>query len=121
MSLDMLGHVSGDFVSLIATRTPKGGAYIEGVWQSSDGTPTSHAINLQPLNDRESKNYVQGRRLEDYRKAYINDGELFGLQPSDIWEFDPGEGIQKFKVVSMDNRPWRNYCKLILVRLDDQS
>ena len=121
MSLDMLGHVSDDFVSLVAKRIPQSGTYVDGIWQSADGVAGDYDINLQPLNDRESKNYAQGRRLEDYRKVFINDGELFGLQPSDIWEFDPGEGVQQFEIVSMDNRPWRNYCKLILVRLDDQS
>lgn len=76
-----------------------------------------HNITAQPAGDREIDTLsVGGERIKDARKIYVNDGDFYSIMPSDIWVFDG----QRFKCMKLDNRPWRNYCKAIVVRIDDQ-
>ena len=122
MSLDMAGHVEGEFVSLVVTRTPQPGAYdADGIWQATPGQPVPHSANVQPASDREIANArAVGERITDVRRLYLNDGITPSLAPSDMWQMDVGYGTKNWKTVALDNRPWRNYCKVIVVRLDDQ-
>ena len=121
MSLDMSGHIDGAFKSLDVIRTPVTGSYIDGIWSPTNGTPSTHAANVQPLNHREIQQLQQGgERITETWKLYINDGDLFSIAPSDIWTFDTGKGVKKHKAISMDCRPWRNYCKIIVSLIDDQ-
>lgn len=122
MSLDMAGHVDGEFVSLQAVRIPQSGAYdANGNWQATAGQPASHSANVQPASDQEIQNArAVGERITDVRRLYLNDGITPSIAPSDLWQMDVGYGTKAWKTVALDNRPWRNYCKVIVVRLDDQ-
>lgn len=116
-TLDMAGHIDSDFESHIATRTPDAGTRVNGVWTSSDGTPDTHSVTLQNLREKELDVIARGgERIIDARKMYVNDGDLYSISPSDIWTFPGISG--SFKSVAIDNRPWRNYCKIILSRVD---
>lgn len=118
MSLNMRGFVDGTFKSVNATRITKGGQYVEGIWQEDEDVETPHTVNLQPLNAKEIQTLnIGGERVNDMRKVYVNDGDMYDISPSDMWRFEGIDG--EFKAVSMDNRPWRDYCKIIVSRKDD--
>lgn len=117
--LNMSGHVDSVFRSTTGTRTSTtGGGYVDGRYVPSAEVVTVHPnVNLQPLSDRQiSQLQSGGERIEDARRVYINDGSTHNLQPSDKWTFNGVEG--EFKMTALDNRPWRNYCRFIAVRVD---
>jgi hypothetical protein len=118
MSLNMVGHIDPVFVSIAATRTSHtGGGYVDGIWQDGTTTTTSHTVTIQPASDREIDTIERGgERIVDARRVYVNDGVLASIRQADIWEFDG----QLWKCHKLDNRPWRNYCKAIVSRIDEQ-
>lgn len=118
MSLDMRGHVDGVFKSIPATRTAStGGDYVDGIWVEGTTTTTPHTVNIQPATDREIDAIEKGgERIVDARRVYVNDGIDASIRESDTWEF----AGQLWKCHKLDNRPWRNYCKAIVSRIDDQ-
>lgn len=120
MSLDMLGAVDDVFQSVGATRYAQGGDRdAKGRWVDGAESSSSHTVNIQPLSDREISNIQEGaERIQDFRKVYVNDGDLYSLTPQDEWEFDDISMDGRYTVYMMDNRPWRNYCKLVVHRND---
>jgi len=118
----MLGHIDSTFRSISASRVEKTGAYDgDGIWQETTSISSSHSVNIQPLNNRELQNLdIGGERINDVRKIYVNDGDLNNIKPSDLWQFDEGHGVQVYKTIALDCRPWNNYCKAIVSRNDDQ-
>jgi len=123
MSLDMFGHIDDVFESGIGTRTAKsGGGYVDGVWVPGTESTTDHRVNIQPLNQKDI-NFLQlgGERVQDTHKIYVNDGISPSISESDTWTFVDAGGNEidgSFKCISLDNRPWRNYCRFYAVRLD---
>lgn len=118
--LNMSGHVDSVFRSTSGTRTSTtGGGYVDGRYVPGAESITEHPnVNLQPLKERQIAQLQQGgERVEDSRNVYINDGSTHNLRPADTWTFDGVEG--EFKMTALDNRPWRNYCKFVAVRIDD--
>lgn len=117
MSLSMEGQIDDVFRSVPATRTVAGGARVNGKWVPGAPVVTSYAVNIQPAKDREIE-FVRnsGHRITDVRRIYINEGDMQGINESGTWQF---EG-QNWKAVAVDNRHWRDYCKCLVVRIDDQ-
>lgn len=117
MGLSMGGHIDATFKSVTAYHIAKGGEYVDGVWVPASDTPVPFVANVQPLSDREL-NFLQqgGERIIDPRKVYVNSGDLESIKLGDDWEFLG----QRYKTIRLDNRPWRNYCKVIVDRYDDQ-
>ena len=119
--LDMSDHIDDDLISVMATRFARSGTRgSDGRWTEGAEYSTTHKVNLQPLSEREIQNLGEGgERLQDLRKVYINDGNLYSLTPQDEWEFDsPDIAGARYTVYSMDNRPWRSYCKCVVHRND---
>ena len=123
MSLNMLGHIDDTFVSTDsiagATRySNSDGGYVGGIWVDGTETTSPHTVTLQPLTDKQIQNLsLDSERIADYRKVYVNDGDLYSIREADEWEFDNVEG--RFKIHALDNRPTRNYCRIIAVRIDN--
>lgn len=118
-ALDMSGHIDGEFKSVNATRQTDSGSRVGGRWVPSLSDPIPHTVNLQPVSARRIQNLTRGgRRLIDARTVYVNDGDLYSVLESDLWKFDGIDGV--FEAVEMDNRPWRNYCRIVVSRVDDQ-
>jgi hypothetical protein len=93
---------------------------VDGQWVEGTGIETAHKVNLQPATQEEIHFLDDaGERVRDVRRVYVNDGAAYQLQEADTWTFDGVEGI--FKVVSIDDRPWRDYTKLLVSRIDDAS
>ncbi len=117
MSLDMFGQIDDVFESIPAQRIAKSGSYVDGVWTSGAEVATIHRVNIQPATDREIDALSGGgERLTDVRRVYVNDGVLASISPANDWVFDG----QRFKTIKLDNRPWRNYCKVLVARYDEQ-
>ncbi len=123
VNLSMSGHIDDVFTSGVGTRASKsGGGYVDGKWVAGSETSTTHTVNIQPLNQKDI-NFLQlgGERVQDTRKVYVNDGTSAVIREADQFTFvdSNGDAIDgTFKAYSVDNRPWRDYCKFYAVRLD---
>lgn len=116
-TLSMRGHVDNVFKSVQAQHIGKGGAYVNGVWTPVTYDPVPFMVNVQPLSEREIDFLTQGgERILDGRRIYVNSGDLNSIQLDGEWMFLN----QRWKVIKTDNRPWRDYCKVIVDRIDNQ-
>ncbi|EPN2806522.1 hypothetical protein ACTWOG_004252 [Serratia marcescens] len=126
--LDMRGHVDTTFKSKIA-----GGIWLirmsgdysgpGGVWQESESARQALThVNVQPARWREITLLVgQGgvATLGDFRTVHINDGKTY-LMPDesgeyrDLLEFSDGVTMRRWRVMTADNRPWRNFCRAVV-------
>ena len=114
----MGGQIDGVFRSIPAQHVGKGGEYVNGLWVPTASQPVNFTANIQPLNDKEISFLPQGgERIIDSRKIYINSGNLEAIQLDGEWVFSG----QRWKIAQTDNRPWRNYCKVIVYRIDPQA
>lgn len=120
-ALDMAGHIDADFVSVPAVRISKTATYVDGIPVSTPESRTDHTVTIQPASSRDVIHIdIGARRISDYRKIYINDGLIANIQEADDWEFDAnGRGAERYETVSLDNRPWRNYCKAVVALYDE--
>jgi hypothetical protein len=119
MSLNMEGHIDEVFVSVAASRTVDvGGQWAEGIWTPGASDTKPYIVNIQPASDREVDFIRQGgERITDVRRIYINQGEMQLIDQTGTWTFLG----QQWKAVKCDNRYWRNYCKVLVMRIDNQS
>ena len=119
MSLSMEGHIDDVFVSVAASRTVSvDGQFVEGIWVPGATETNPYVVNIQQASDREVDFIRQGgERITDVRRIYINQGEMQLIDQTGTWEFLG----QRWKATKCDNRYWRNYCKVIVMRIDDQS
>lgn len=117
MSLSMQGHIDPVFESVPATRTVNGGSRVNGIWVPGAPVVSPYTVNIQQASLREI-DFVRnaGERITDVRRVYINDGDMQAIDTTGTWNFLG----QDWKTVSLDNRYWRDYCKVIVVRIDDQ-
>lgn len=118
MSLAMTGMIDAVFVSVPATRTAMtGGGYVNGIFVPGATTTEAYVVNIQPVSERELDFLSQGgERIVDPRRIYINDGNMQLIDQTGEWEFLG----QRWKTHRCDNRYWRDYCKCIVARIDDQ-
>lgn len=116
--LNMTGCVDGVFQSVPATRTTTaGGSYVDGVWVPAPPVTTSFTVNIQQVSQQELDFLSKGgERVVDVRRIYINSGPLDTIDETGEWTFLG----KRWKAVRVDNRYWRNYCKCIVERIDDQ-
>lgn len=116
--LSMTGHIDNAFESVSATFTSVSTGYdANGLPAPTSGTPTAFVVNVQPLNLRELDILTRGNvRIVDGRKIYVNDGDLTMIEDNGVWEFLG----QRWKTIQSDNRPWHNYCHVVVSRIDPQ-
>ncbi len=133
MGLSMQDHIDGTFHSPIPggvwLRKPgTEGGYTGpgGAWQDGE-TPDPVEItrvNVQAAGPKTMELLVGmggTANPQDARLIHINDGATY-LYPdddgkfSDLLEFSDGLAMRQWRVMSCDNRPWRNFCKAIVER-----
>lgn len=130
-ALDMRGHVDSTFKSkipggVVLLRFPPGGyTGPGGTWQ--DDTPTRTPltlVNVQPAKWKDFQLLLgmgETTNPQDARVVHINDGVTY-LYPdddgkfSDMLEFSDGIAVRQWRVMSCDNRPWRNFCRAVVER-----
>ncbi|EMB4322228.1 hypothetical protein RJ492_001200 [Pluralibacter gergoviae] len=130
-ALDMCGHVDSTFTSKLPggvalVRFPAGGyAGPGGTWQDAAPVRTPlMLVNVQPAKWKDFQLLLGmggTTNPQDARVVHINDGVTY-LYPdddgkfSDILEFTDGIAVQQWRVMSCDNRPWRNFCRAVVER-----
>lgn len=114
----MTGAVDSVFESVPASRTTTDvGSYVDGIWVPGAQTTTAFRVNIQPVSQQELDFLTQGgERVMDLRRIYVNDGPIEQISETGEWEF---LGL-RWKAIRVDNRYWRDYCKCIVARIDDQ-
>ncbi len=119
MSLSMQGHIDPVFKSVDAVRIKRAqGGYVEGLYVEGQETRVPHTVTIQPLSDKELRFLdMGGERVGDLRKIYVNSGDLQSITLLDQWRFDTITGL--FKTIKLDNRYWRDYCKIIVSKIDE--
>ena len=134
--LDMWGQVDD-----VMESTPDGGVTLiqagsggfydydnGGVWVPGTPTETELArVTIQPATEKAIELAIaRGGTADpkDIRNVYINDGtEIFPAdtgRESDYLVFTDGLSRKKWRVLTSDNRPWRNYCHVVVERTDQE-
>ncbi|MBK1423860.1 hypothetical protein [Yersinia pseudotuberculosis] len=129
--LDMQGHIDSTFNSPIdggirLIRAAQGGyTGPGGSWE--EGAPeviTLSLVNVQSAKWKDVQMLIGmggTANAQDVRVAHINDGVNY-IWPddegkfSDMLEFSDGLAMRKWRVISCDNRPWRNFCRAVVER-----
>lgn len=131
-NLDMYGFVDFDLESKpvggVVLRTPSSGGYTGPGGRWVDSSPpvevTLRDVNIQAVSLKSAEllsSQLGGVRVpSDLRLVHINDGTQ--IYPDDdgtfshILLFSDGRAIREWRVIDSDNRPWRNFCKVIVAR-----
>lgn len=126
MGLNMRGHVSGPFI------THKGVQLNRYESKVVDFEPKLTLVyfdkfdaNVQPVSDKEIEFFQIGaERINDVRVIHRNDGK--GIEVStagklaDILVFaeTPNKPTTWWKSIATDYRPWHNFCRAVVAKLD---
>ena len=126
MGLNMRGHVSGPFI------THKGVQLNRYESKVVDFEPKLTLVyfdtfdaNVQPVSDKEIEFFQIGaERINDVRVIHRNDGK--GIEVStagklaDILVFaeTPDKPTTWWKSIATDYRPWHNFCRAVVAKLD---
>ncbi|ARD61145.1 hypothetical protein Y71_14905 [Kosakonia radicincitans DSM 16656] len=129
--LDMNGHIDSTFNSPVpgGVRIIRAGAggYTGpgGRWADSPGeTVELTRVNIQPAKWKDMQMLIGmggTANPQDARAIHINDGVNY-LWPddngkfADLLEFSDGLVMRQWRVMSCDNRPWRNFCRAVVER-----
>lgn len=131
--LSMQDHIDSTFnsriaggVRIIKPGTQGGYTGPGGTWE--DGVTHDpielKRVNIQPAGPKTMEFLLASGGADnphDVRVVRINDGINY-LYPddsgkfADLLEFSDGLEMRRWRVISCDNRPWRNYCKAIVER-----
>ena len=126
MGLNMRGHVSGPFI------THKGVVLNRYTSEIIDFEPVltltytdSFNANVQPVSDKEIEFLQIGaERINDVRVIHRNDGKGIEVsvpgQLADILVFaeTPDKEPTWWKSIATDFRPWHNFCRAVVAKLD---
>ena len=126
MGLSMRGHVSGPFI------THKGVILNRYTSEIIDFEPVltlsytdSFNANVQPVSDKEIEFLQIGaERINDVRVIHRNDGKGIEVsvpgQLADILVFaeTPDKEPTWWKSIATDFRPWHNFCRAVVAKLD---
>ncbi|MGH9932943.1 MAG: hypothetical protein ACREA9_27465 [Pyrinomonadaceae bacterium] len=117
-TLSMFGHIDDVFKSVPATRTVTGGSSVDGIWVPGTPVTVDHIVNIQPVTQGREIDFLRnaGERIEDSRVIHLNDVNMQGVNQIGTWNFLG----QSWKTVICDNRYWNDFCRLVVVRIDDQ-
>lgn len=126
MGLNMRGHVSGPFIThpgVVLNR------YTSEIIDFEPALTLSYTdsfdANVQPVGDVEIQFLQIGaERIDDFRVIHRNDGK--GIEVStpgklaDILVFaeTPDKPATWWKSIATDYRPWHNFCRAVVAKLD---
>lgn len=126
MGLNMRGHVSGPFITHKGvTRQRFTVAVVDFEQVLTLALVDAFDANVQPASDREIEFLSIGaERVNDVRVVHRNDGKGIDVSTpgnlADILVFaeTPDKEPTWWKAVATDFRPWRNFCRSVVVKLD---
>lgn len=125
MGLNMMGHVSGPFITHPAVTLERYATrFINHKPAVSLEYTDTFAANIQQATEREIEFLnIGGERINDVRVVHRNDGKgiivSVGENLADLLIFSDGITEETYwKSVNTDYRPWHNFCRATVVRLD---
>lgn len=126
MGLNMRGHVSGPFIThpgVVLNRYTSEIIDFEPVLTLT--YTDSFNANVQPVSDKEIEFLQIGaERINDVRVIHRNDGKGIEVsvpgQLADILVFaeTPDKEPTWWKSIATDFRPWHNFCRAVVAKLD---
>lgn len=126
MGLNMRGHVSGPFISHPGVQRMRySSQIIDFVPKLTLTLLDTFDANVQPASDKEIEFLQIGaERINDIRVIHRNDGK--GIEVStpgnlaDILVFaeTPDKEPTWWKAMATDYRPWHNFCRAVIAKLD---
>ena len=121
-SIDMSGHIDDVFQSGTGTRTSNvDGEYVDGIWRKEPQSSQLTRLTFSLLTKKISTSSRWAVSVFKTRERFMLTMVLTRLFPRMTlghWLTLVVTRLMAFKPVSLDNRPWRNYCKFYAVRLD---
>jgi hypothetical protein len=126
MSINMMGHVSAPFI----THRPQLVRFAETISDFETVYAQVYSdefdANIQIASDREIEFLTQGgERINDVRIVHRNDGKGIEISTpdklADILIFSVNPGVDEpiwWKAIQVDYRPWHNFCRAAVVRVD---
>ncbi len=110
MSLDMFGMVDQAFGTGVVTITPVSGEYVDGEYVADSSVQsTQHRAVKQVASSEEMRALPQGgERYTDVARFFINDGSTHNVGSVLVDQHG-----NTYRIFDADNRPERNYCKLL--------
>jgi len=122
----MRGHISGPFVTHSGVQRMRfGSEIIDFEPKLTQTLLDTFDANVQPASDKEIEFLQIGaERINDIRVIHRNDGK--GIEVStpgnlaDILVFaeTPGQPVTWWKAMATDYRPWHNFCRAVIAKLD---
>lgn len=126
MGLNMRGHISGPFVTHPGVQRMRFSSEIVDFEPKLTQTLLdTFDANVQPASDKEIEFLQIGaERINDIRVIHRNDGK--GIEVStpgnlaDILVFaeTPDKPPTWWKAMATDYRPWHNFCRAVIAKLD---
>lgn len=126
MGLNMRGHVSGPFATHKGVQRNRYQSTIVDFEQKLALVYLdTFDANVQPVSDREIEFLQIGaERINDVRVVHRNDGKGIDVsspgQLADILVFaeTPDKPATWWKSIATDYRPWHNFCRAVVAKLD---
>ena len=126
MGLNMRGHVSGPFITHKGVQLNRYDSRVVDFEQRLTLVYfDKFDANVQPVSDKEIEFFQIGaERINDVRVIHRNDGK--GIEVSttgklaDILVFaeTPDKPSAWWKSIATDYRPWHNFCRAVIAKLD---
>ncbi|MBD8680302.1 hypothetical protein [Pseudomonas sp. CFBP 13719] len=126
MGLNMRGHVSGPFITHKGVQLNRYDSRVVDFEQKLTLVYfDTFDANVQPVSDKEIEFFQIGaERINDVRVIHRNDGK--GIEVStegklaDILVFaeTPDKPATWWKSIATDYRPWHNFCRAVIAKLD---
>ena len=126
MGLNMRGHVSGPFITHRSVQLNRYDSRVVDFEQRLTLVYfDTFDANVQPVSDKEIEFFQIGaERINDVRVIHRNDGK--GIEVSgpgelaDILVFaeTPDKEPTWWKAMATDYRPWHNFCRAVIAKLD---
>ncbi|KQQ62969.1 hypothetical protein ASF66_01035 [Pseudomonas sp. Leaf129] len=126
MGLNMRGHVSGPFITHRGVQLNRYDSRVVDFEQRLTLVYFDRFdANVQPVSDKEIEFFQIGaERINDVRVIHRNDGK--GIEVSttgklaDILVFaeTPDKPATWWKSIATDYRPWHNFCRAVIAKLD---
>jgi hypothetical protein len=125
MTFSVRGSTNNAFYTHeITVSSQHNGSYNEdGVWVQGDTATSNYKANVQPIDYRKRIHLEKdGQRLRDARQIYLSNAEDIRVAPADtviIYDKVDHALVGEFRVLGVDIRKTRQYCKLIVGIVDE--
>ncbi len=108
--------------NIIVSSQHQGAYNNDGVWEQGETATSTYKANVQPIEYRKRVHLEKdGERLRDARCVYISNAQDIRVAPADtvaLYDQVDNQFIGDFRVLGVDIRKNRQYCKLYVGIVD---